>query len=456
MTENLPIVADARQVAAKTGNSSSLIGRGLTSIQNGVYSLPVVERENDAGSILKQNLGQLNSNLDPEVMQAGMELAAFHIEAGARTFSEMAKAITSDLGVPETAIKKYLRSWYNGGRVLLEEAGHDVSDMDSPESASASIYAFKPPEEGSSSEGNRLTPEEESKFLPIMGEIFCISAKMGYVQFKDAARYVMTEFRKFAGDDVADKVSLNNLQACYINTASRFGRDKRGAMAFDTLEDLLADTKAEIDAAAHESASAQLNDLLAPTKTQAEAGNHKQGHLECFNEVTYAQVKPYLQEAFVDLKLAATDMSELFFGLVRGLAEYGLDRSVIEKMRPHLKQFVRETLSGKESIAEAAPSPPNDLQAPTKAQVEAENHAPPLNHFHEGTCAQTDSYFQMAIDDLKLAGADAKELRRLKTLELKSRMSKLTKEQRQQVKQIAKMELHRRKLMRELKALTEK
>lgn len=42
-------------------------------------------------------------------MQAGITLAGYHIEKGARTFSAYAKAMVADLG---EAVKPYLKSWY--------------------------------------------------------------------------------------------------------------------------------------------------------------------------------------------------------------------------------------------------------------------------------------------------------------------------------------------------------
>ena len=72
-----------------------------------------------------------------------------------------------------------------------------------------------------------------------MSKIFRIAAKMGYIQFKEAGRYVMQEFRKFAGNEIADKLSIENLQAGYINIATEIGRDKKAAMMFDSLEELI-------------------------------------------------------------------------------------------------------------------------------------------------------------------------------------------------------------------------
>jgi hypothetical protein len=41
-------------------------------------------------------------------MQAGITLAGYHIEKGARTFTAFAKAMVEDLG---EGIRPYLRSW---------------------------------------------------------------------------------------------------------------------------------------------------------------------------------------------------------------------------------------------------------------------------------------------------------------------------------------------------------
>ena len=60
---------------------------------------------------------------------------------------------------------------------------------------------------------SNLTEEEETRLLPIMSKIFRIAAKMGYIQFKEAGRYVMQQIRELAGNEIADKLSLDNLQA---------------------------------------------------------------------------------------------------------------------------------------------------------------------------------------------------------------------------------------------------
>lgn len=75
-----------------------------------------------ARALLKSKLTQLNSGIDPEILQAGITLAGYHIEKGARTFAAYAKAMTDDLG---DVVKPYLKSWYMGVKYDPRAAGFD-------------------------------------------------------------------------------------------------------------------------------------------------------------------------------------------------------------------------------------------------------------------------------------------------------------------------------------------
>jgi hypothetical protein len=83
--------------------------------------------------------GQLNSGFDPEILTLGAQLAAFHVEAGTRKFADVARAIAKDLDTDISSIRKYLRTWYNGARDMLEDFGFDVSDMDSADTVRAQV-----------------------------------------------------------------------------------------------------------------------------------------------------------------------------------------------------------------------------------------------------------------------------------------------------------------------------
>tara|TARA_R110000824_G_scaffold401790_1_gene616438 strand:- start:15152 stop:27736 length:12585 start_codon:yes stop_codon:yes gene_type:complete len=104
-------------------------------------TLVTQDRAAELRAKIKAKLGkaQLNSGFDPELMAAGLELSAFHIEAGARKFGQYAKAIANDLDMTMTELKPYLRAWYNGARDFLEDSGQDVADMDGPGAVRAGL-----------------------------------------------------------------------------------------------------------------------------------------------------------------------------------------------------------------------------------------------------------------------------------------------------------------------------
>lgn len=69
------------------------------------------EKANKAREILKKKLSgtQLNVGIDPEILSAGIDLAGYHVEAGARSFADYSKKMIEDIG---DAIKPYLKSFY--------------------------------------------------------------------------------------------------------------------------------------------------------------------------------------------------------------------------------------------------------------------------------------------------------------------------------------------------------
>jgi len=91
-----------------------------------------------------------------------------------------------------------------------------------------------------------LTEEEETKLLPIMSKIFRIAAEMGYLKFKEAAGFVIKQIREALGDEAADKLSIENIQAGYINAK---GKDFAGMAEYTdkTFADLEADYAKYVD-----------------------------------------------------------------------------------------------------------------------------------------------------------------------------------------------------------------
>ncbi len=123
-----------------------------------------------------------------------------------------------------------------------------------------------------------LTAEEESKIIPVMSKIFRIAAKMGYVSFKDAARHVMSQIRQIGGDELANKLSIDNLQAGYINIAKEIGGDKREALAYDSIQELEGEPQQSANAPQSDSAQSA-TDNSAPSLVDKFAGEIANGNM---------------------------------------------------------------------------------------------------------------------------------------------------------------------------------
>ncbi|MCA0421944.1 MAG: hypothetical protein LCH61_01245 [Proteobacteria bacterium] len=126
-------------------------------------TLVSADRAAELRARLKDKLkNQLNAGIDPEILAIGAELAVFHIEAGARRFMDLAKAIADDLGTTPAKIKPYLRSWYNGARDMMEDAGLSIEGMDDAREVgrlAKEIIADSPPSQ-QAEEGDTLKSAE--------------------------------------------------------------------------------------------------------------------------------------------------------------------------------------------------------------------------------------------------------------------------------------------------------
>lgn len=69
------------------------------------------EAAEKARQLLRSKLGQLNTGIDPDVFRAGITLAGYHVERGARSFAAYARAMVGDMG---DMVKPYLKAWYMG------------------------------------------------------------------------------------------------------------------------------------------------------------------------------------------------------------------------------------------------------------------------------------------------------------------------------------------------------
>lgn len=134
-----PSVAETETPKPETKQAESETSPAPSISENKIFTEDAAEK---ARALLRSKLTQLNSGVDPEIMQAGITLAGYHIEKGARTFAAYAKAMVSDLG---DAVRPYLKSWYMGTKYDPRATGFDGM------STAAEVEAFdisKPFEEG--------------------------------------------------------------------------------------------------------------------------------------------------------------------------------------------------------------------------------------------------------------------------------------------------------------------
>jgi hypothetical protein len=89
-----------------------------------------VARYEELRNKLKDKLGRLNAGFDPELFAIGAEMAAYHIEAGARKFADFSRAMLGDEVLAEVAdkLRPYLPGFYLGAKNF---PGVDKAGMDS-------------------------------------------------------------------------------------------------------------------------------------------------------------------------------------------------------------------------------------------------------------------------------------------------------------------------------------
>ena len=172
---------------------------------NKVFTEDAAEK---ARALLKKKLGQLNSGIDPEVLQAGLTLSGYHVEKGARTFAAYAKAMLADMG---EMVRPYLKSWYMA--LKFDPRSEDFSkDMDAEDTVKkADVKSFKAEE---TKEGiDLLTPDGKFQVGQSIANHF-IEGK----GFKD-----ITEARRFIADMTGTKIEAGTQAAKEADEAVEVG-----------------------------------------------------------------------------------------------------------------------------------------------------------------------------------------------------------------------------------------
>lgn len=88
-----------------------------------------------------------------------------------------------------------------------------------------------------------ILPEQEQKLMPVLTRLMDAAFRLGYLKFKEAAKFALDQIRAALGDEVADAITIDHLQGAYIGMAGRYrdqGADRPAAVA-------AVDSKAEIE-----------------------------------------------------------------------------------------------------------------------------------------------------------------------------------------------------------------
>lgn len=215
----------------KTSKKADLATRKVS--ENTVFTEDAAAK---ARELLRKKLGQINTGIDPEIMQAGITLAGYHIEKGARTFAAYAKAMVEDLG---DSVKPYLKSWYMG--VKFDPRAADFDGMSPSSEVEAANVDAAPtetqnapaPEEPKRS-GMDLDPGEQVIF-----DSFVAGLKRDGFANINQARAIYNQMRT-APESANDQKRTEELMEMAVVTVAReiAGGQRAEAEKYDALVEL--------------------------------------------------------------------------------------------------------------------------------------------------------------------------------------------------------------------------
>lgn len=153
-------VADAQPVSLN--DMQEAVGVDVKKPKDSGNKLVTDERYAELKARMRKKLGQLNVGVDPEMLAIGTEMAVYHIEKGARKFTEYAKAMIEDLG---EAIRPYLKAFYNGARDLPEVEANGLSEDLTPydEVRTIDIANFDKPSVDAMATAEMVVKEQEAE-----------------------------------------------------------------------------------------------------------------------------------------------------------------------------------------------------------------------------------------------------------------------------------------------------
>lgn len=86
-----------------------------------------------------------------------------------------------------------------------------------------------------------ITPEQEQKLIPVITRVMDAAFRLGYENFKSAAKFVLDTIRAKIGDSVADQITLDQLQGSYIAMAGKYGdkaTSKKEVINVDSIDEI--------------------------------------------------------------------------------------------------------------------------------------------------------------------------------------------------------------------------
>lgn len=86
-----------------------------------------------------------------------------------------------------------------------------------------------------------MTPEQEQKLIPVLTRLFDAAFRLGYQEFKQAAKFVLDTIKSKIGNDIAESVTIDQLQGSYIAMAGKYGNkatSKRDVVNVDSKADI--------------------------------------------------------------------------------------------------------------------------------------------------------------------------------------------------------------------------
>lgn len=158
--DDADVVADAQPVSLIDMQEAT--GAEVKKPKDSGNKLVTDERYAELKARMRKKLGQLNVGVDPEMLAIGTEMAVYHIEKGARKFTEYAKAMIEDLG---EAIRPYLKAFYNGARDLPEVEANGWSEDLTPydEVRTIDIANFDKPSVDAMATAEMVVKEQEAE-----------------------------------------------------------------------------------------------------------------------------------------------------------------------------------------------------------------------------------------------------------------------------------------------------